>query len=42
MDKLTEMCITIGQAMQAAGADYITLREMGTGTDLLSPRPGRT
>ncbi|MDP2863363.1 MAG: uroporphyrinogen decarboxylase family protein [Desulfobacterales bacterium] len=38
LDKLTEMCITIGQALQAAGADYITLREMGTGTDLLSPR----
>ncbi|MEJ5378397.1 MAG: uroporphyrinogen decarboxylase family protein [bacterium] len=38
LDKLTDMCIKIGQALQAAGADYITLREMGTGTDLLSPR----
>lgn len=41
LDKLTEMCITIGQALQAAGADYITLREMGTGTDLISPRTWR-
>ena len=38
LDKITEMIITIGQALQAAGADYITLREMGTGTDLISPR----
>jgi len=38
LDQLTDMCITIGQALQAAGADYITLREMGTGSDLLSPR----
>lgn len=41
LDKLTDMCIAIGQALQAAGADYITLREMGTGTDLLSPRTWR-
>ncbi|MGD9974351.1 MAG: uroporphyrinogen decarboxylase family protein [Desulfatirhabdiaceae bacterium] len=38
LDKITDMIITIGQAQQAAGADYITLREMGTGTDLISPR----
>ena len=38
LDQLTDMCITIGQALQAAGADYITLREMGTGSDLLSPK----
>jgi [methyl-Co(III) methanol-specific corrinoid protein]:coenzyme M methyltransferase len=38
LDQLTDMCITIGQTLQAAGADYITLREMGTGSDLLSPR----
>ena len=38
LDKLSDMCIAIGQKLQAAGADYITLREMGTGTDLLSPR----
>jgi [methyl-Co(III) methanol-specific corrinoid protein]:coenzyme M methyltransferase len=36
------MIIKIGQAQQAAGADYITLREMGTGTDLISPRTWKT
>jgi [methyl-Co(III) methanol-specific corrinoid protein]:coenzyme M methyltransferase len=41
LDKLTDMAITIGQSLQAAGADYITLREMGTGTDLISPRTWR-
>jgi [methyl-Co(III) methanol-specific corrinoid protein]:coenzyme M methyltransferase len=41
LEKTTEMCITIGQALQAAGADYITLREMGTGTDLISPKTWR-
>ncbi|MBA4392275.1 MAG: methyltransferase [Desulfobacca sp.] len=41
LDKLSDLCITIGQALQAAGADYITLREMGTGSDLISPRTWR-
>lgn len=38
LDKTADMIIRIGQALQAAGADYITLREMGTGTDLISPK----
>jgi [methyl-Co(III) methanol-specific corrinoid protein]:coenzyme M methyltransferase len=38
LDKIADMIITVAQAQQAAGADYITIREMGTGTDLLSPR----
>jgi [methyl-Co(III) methanol-specific corrinoid protein]:coenzyme M methyltransferase len=38
LDKITDMIIKVGQAYQAAGADFITLREMGTGTDLISPR----
>jgi len=42
LDKLSDMIITIGQAQQAAGADYITIREMGTGSDLLSPRTWKT
>ncbi len=42
LDKLSDMCIEIGKSLQAAGADYITLREMGTGTDLLSPRTWKT
>jgi len=42
LDKISDMIIKIGLAYQAAGADYITLREMGTGTDLLSPRTWKT
>lgn len=42
LDKISDMIIKIGQAYQAAGADYITLREMGTGTDLISPRTWKT
>jgi len=42
LDKISDMIIKIGQALQAAGADFITLREMGTGTDLISPRIWKT
>ncbi len=38
LDKITDMIIEIGKALQAAGADYITLREMGAWADLLSPK----
>jgi [methyl-Co(III) methanol-specific corrinoid protein]:coenzyme M methyltransferase len=38
LDKFTEMIIKIGQTLQAAGADFITLREPGVAADLLSPR----
>lgn len=42
LDQTTDMIIKIAQAQQAAGADYITIREMGTGSDLLSPRTWKT
>ena len=42
LDKISDMIIKIGQAQNAAGADYLTLREMGTGTDLISPRTWKT
>jgi len=42
LDKLSDMIIAIGQKCQEAGADYITLREMGTGSDLISPRSWKT
>ena len=42
LDKISDMIIKIGQAQKAAGADYLTLREMGTGTDLISPRTWKT
>ncbi len=38
LDKVTDMVIEIGKSLQAAGADFISLREMGAGSDLLSPR----
>ena len=41
LDKWTVLVVVIGQALQAAGADDITLREMGTGSDLISPRTWR-
>jgi [methyl-Co(III) methanol-specific corrinoid protein]:coenzyme M methyltransferase len=38
LDKFTDMITKIGQELQAAGADFITLREPGVAADLLSPR----
>jgi len=38
LDRLTELLIQIGRRYQDLGVDYMSLREMGTGTDLLSPR----
>ena len=38
LDKLTDMIIKMGQWLQAAGCDYITLREPGVAADLLNPR----
>jgi [methyl-Co(III) methanol-specific corrinoid protein]:coenzyme M methyltransferase len=41
LDKLTAMIIKNGKFLQAAGCDYITLREPGVAADLLSPRTFR-
>jgi [methyl-Co(III) methanol-specific corrinoid protein]:coenzyme M methyltransferase len=38
LDRFTDMIIELGKWLQAAGADYITLREPGVAADLLSPR----
>ncbi|OAT82969.1 MtaA/CmuA family methyltransferase [Desulfotomaculum copahuensis] len=38
LDKLTEVIITMAAKYREAGADYITIREMGAPTDVLSPR----
>lgn len=38
LDKLAEMIIKIGKFLQAAGCDYIALREPGVAADLLNPR----
>jgi len=41
LDKMTGMIIKNGKFLQAAGCDYITLREPGVAADLLSPRTFR-
>ena len=41
LDKVSDMIIEIGKFLQAAGCDYITLREPGVAADLLSPRTFR-
>lgn len=38
LDKLVELIIDLGRHYRKIGADYVNLREMGTGADLLSPR----
>lgn len=38
MDSFTDLIIEIGKGLQAAGADFITLREPGVAADLLSPK----
>lgn len=38
LDRLTEMIIRLGQFYQGQGVDYISLREMGAGADILAPR----
>jgi [methyl-Co(III) methanol-specific corrinoid protein]:coenzyme M methyltransferase len=38
MDKMTATVIATAKRYQALGVDYINVREMGSGTDLLSPR----
>lgn len=38
LDELTELIIDLGRHYRLEGADYMSLREMGTGSDLLSPR----
>ena len=42
LDKLTEIIIDLGRHYREIGADYVNLREMGTGADLLSPRLFKT
>jgi len=38
LDRLAGVIIDIARALHAAGADYITVREMGATTDVLSPK----
>ncbi len=38
MDKTTDLIIALDKILRDAGADYVTIREMGAGPDILSPR----
>jgi [methyl-Co(III) methanol-specific corrinoid protein]:coenzyme M methyltransferase len=42
LDKRTELIIGLGNHYRGIGADFVSLREMGTGADLLSPRMFKT
>ncbi len=42
LDRLADLIIELGQHYRQIGADYVNLREMGTGADLLSPRLFKT
>lgn len=42
LDRLAELLIRVGRHYRDLGVDYMSLREMGAGTDLLSPRVFRT
>ncbi len=42
IDKMTRLVIKVAQHYQELGVDYMTIREMGTGSDLLSPRVWKT
>jgi len=42
LSKMTDLVIKVAQHYQEVGVDYISIREMGSGTDLLSPRMWKT
>ena len=42
LNKMTNVVIEAAQHYQQLGVDFITIREMGSGTDLLSPKMWRT
>lgn len=38
LSRMTDLVIEVAQHYQSLGIDYISIREMGSGTDLISPR----
>ena len=42
LDKMTNLVIKVSRHYQALGVDYMNIREMGTGADLLSPKVWKT
>jgi [methyl-Co(III) methanol-specific corrinoid protein]:coenzyme M methyltransferase len=42
LSKMTDVVIEVAQHYQDLGVDYMNIREMGSGTDIISPRMWRT
>ncbi len=42
LSKMTDLVIEVARHYQGMGVDYMNIREMGSGTDLLSPRMWKT
>jgi [methyl-Co(III) methanol-specific corrinoid protein]:coenzyme M methyltransferase len=42
LSKMTDLVIAVAQHYQELGVDYMNIREMGSGTDLISPRMWKT
>lgn len=42
LGRMTDLTIKVAKHYESLGADYLTVREMGSGTDLLSPRMWKT
>ena len=42
MEKMTDIVIKVAKNYEALGVDYMNIREMGTGSDLLSPKVWET
>jgi [methyl-Co(III) methanol-specific corrinoid protein]:coenzyme M methyltransferase len=42
LSKMTDLVIKTARHYESLGVDYVTIREMGSGTDLLSPRMWKT
>ncbi|RJR42339.1 MAG: methyltransferase [Desulfobacteraceae bacterium] len=42
LDRMTELVIKVARHYQELGVDYINIREMGSGTDIISPRMWRS
>jgi [methyl-Co(III) methanol-specific corrinoid protein]:coenzyme M methyltransferase len=42
LDQMTDYVIKVAKHYEAIGVDYMTIREMGTGTDIISPRFWKT
>ena len=42
MDKMTDLVIQVAKHYESLGVDYMNIREMGTGSDLLSPKVWKT